>query len=531
MKSIKKVLAMALALAMVVTAVPVTSAQAASTAKLSKSSVTVAVGAKAQTKTVKVTTPSAWKSVKVTVSQTAASKKIAKATVSGKTVKVKAVKKGSTKVTVKVTAKKNGKAVTPKKLTLNVKTVTATLTVASSSVSVKEGATSSISVKKVPSTAQVTYTSADPSVATVSASGVVTGVKAGKTTITVASDYKKVTRSVDVEVTSDEAQVTKVEALSATRVKVTFSEAISKDDVDTNYATLFSIGGDDPAAAEVSDDAKSVELTFDKTEVERSADATVIVQPIITKADATKKTALYSGVFAKYADTVAPTLVSAEATIGGTAKETDTVVLTFSEPVAKPSVRINGTTIASSKVAVDTNPYKVNVTTTVKEGETYTVDVYNITDLATNANVTAQNTATLNITVDRVAPTVTASAEGDNKVVLTFSKEMNSDKVNAAITAAANLVKDSKNADLTYTVDNTKLSTDKKVTLTITGSLYSSDSTTAVANVFIPLNIEDKVGNVLVGGYTTQVSFTQDKTAPAYQSYEVVEADGKIYRN
>ena len=87
MKSSKKALAFALAAAMVVTAFPVTNAEAASTAKLSTTKVTVAAGtAKKQTKSIKVTTPSTWKRVKVKVSSS--NKKVAKVKASGKTVKV-----------------------------------------------------------------------------------------------------------------------------------------------------------------------------------------------------------------------------------------------------------------------------------------------------------------------------------------------------------------------------------------------------------------------------------------------------------
>ncbi|MDD6481808.1 MAG: hypothetical protein PUF65_06035, partial [Lachnospiraceae bacterium] len=127
MKAMKKVMALGLALAMVVTAVPATPVEAASTAKLSTKKVTVAVGTeKAQTKNIKVTTPSTWKSVKVTASSS--KKSVAKVKVSGKTVKVTAVKKGSAKVTVKVSykksTKKNAKTYT-KKLYATAKTVNA----------------------------------------------------------------------------------------------------------------------------------------------------------------------------------------------------------------------------------------------------------------------------------------------------------------------------------------------------------------------------------------------------------------------
>ena len=62
MKTFKKVLASTLAAAMVVTALPVTPANAAATPKLSTTKAAAYVG---QSKTIKVTTPKTWKSVKV----------------------------------------------------------------------------------------------------------------------------------------------------------------------------------------------------------------------------------------------------------------------------------------------------------------------------------------------------------------------------------------------------------------------------------------------------------------------------------
>ena len=62
MKTFKKVLASTLAAAMVVTALPVTPANAAAAPKLSTTKAAVYVG---QSKTIKVTTPKTWKSVKV----------------------------------------------------------------------------------------------------------------------------------------------------------------------------------------------------------------------------------------------------------------------------------------------------------------------------------------------------------------------------------------------------------------------------------------------------------------------------------
>lgn len=254
MKSSKKALAFALAAAMVVTAFPVTNTEAATTAKLNKKSVTVAAGTAAkQTKSIKVTTPSTWKSVKVKVSSS--DKKIATVKASGKTVKVTAVKKGSTKVTVKVTAKKAGKAVS-KTLKANVKVVGAGLKFTSDAAEVNTGATLALSVKKVPSVAKITYTSSDTTVATVSEDGVVTGVKAGKATITAESDYgKKVTKEITVADTV--AKLSAVTQKASNAFDVTFtadaSKAANKDNVKVTSA--------DATAAEMS--VKSVEFSKD----------------------------------------------------------------------------------------------------------------------------------------------------------------------------------------------------------------------------------------------------------------------------
>ena len=203
MKSSKKVLAFALAAAMVVTAVPATNAQAASTAKLSAKKATVY---SAGYKTVTVTTPKSWKSVKVTATSNKKSVATVKKT-AAKKIKVTGVKPGTAKVTVKVTyktsTKKSAKTKT-KKLTYTMKVAKVGVALSGDSVVAIGSTTKLTNTKKNSSRAKITYTSSDDTIAKVDATtGVVTGVKAGKATITakitVGKDSAETTKDVEVK--------------------------------------------------------------------------------------------------------------------------------------------------------------------------------------------------------------------------------------------------------------------------------------------------------------------------------------------
>ena len=202
MKSSKKVLAFALAAAMVVTAVPATNAQAASTAKLSAKKATVY---SAGYKTVTVTTPKSWKSVKVTATSNKKSVATVKKT-AAKKIKVTGVKPGTAKVTVKVTyktsTKKNAKAKT-KKLTYTMKVAKASVALSGESAVAVGSTTKLTTTKKASSRAKITYTSSDETIATVSEDGTVKGVKAGKATIKatlkIGKDTATATQEVEVK--------------------------------------------------------------------------------------------------------------------------------------------------------------------------------------------------------------------------------------------------------------------------------------------------------------------------------------------
>mgnify|MGYP000151077719 CR=1 FL=1 len=225
MKTFKKVLASALAAAMVVTAFPVTNAEAATKAKLSATKATVYAG---QVKTIKVTAP-AGATVKATKSNS--NIKIAYSKTK-KTLRVRGVKAGKAKVTVKVTPKK-GKA-TNLKATITVKNEA--IRVSGDSV-VAVGATTTLKTATAPKNATVTFKSSDDTIATVDEKGVVTGVKAGKVTITATAG--KASKDVEIEVKTailKSVKQTEVNVIEATVLGDT--SAIKPADVKiTNTAT------------------------------------------------------------------------------------------------------------------------------------------------------------------------------------------------------------------------------------------------------------------------------------------------------
>ena len=231
MKTFKKVLASTLAAAMVVTALPVTPANAAATPKLSTTKAAVYVG---QSKTIKVTTPKTWKSVKVKA--TTSKKSVATVKASKKKVTVKAVKAGTAKVTVKVTGKKSKKTVK--------KTLKATITVKNPSLTLKAanevavGAKETVKATVKPASTKVTFSSSDDAIATVDATtGEVTGVKAGEVTITAKAGKtaKSVKMAVKNVILKDVKQASK-NTIAATITGKT-SDIKASDVVVTNTAT------------------------------------------------------------------------------------------------------------------------------------------------------------------------------------------------------------------------------------------------------------------------------------------------------
>ena len=179
-----------------------------------------------------------------TITYKSANTKIA--TVTSKGV-VKGIKVGKTTITITTSNKKT------KKVTINVKQGTTGLTTAKTAYTVVVGKTVSIGAKKKPTNSAdpITYTSANKKIATVTSKGVIKGVKAGKTTITVKSGTKtkKVTVTVKPKTTgittlktAYTVKVKKTVSLGAKTVPATSGEALTYTSSNTKIATVSKSG-------------------------------------------------------------------------------------------------------------------------------------------------------------------------------------------------------------------------------------------------------------------------------------------------
>ena len=287
MKSSKKVLAFALAAAMVVTAVPATNAQAASTAKLSAKKATVY---SAGYKTVTVTTPKSWKSVKVTATSNKKSVATVKKT-AAKKIKVTGVKPGTAKVTVKVTyktsTKKSAKTKT-KKLTYTMKVAKASVALSGDSVVAVGSTTKLTTTKKASSRAKITYTSSDETIATVSEDGTVKGVKAGKATITA-----KLVIGKDTATATQEVEVKKAILKSADQTEYNKIEAVIVGDTKDIK----------PADVKITNTATKATVAVKSISAKKGAENTYVIETFTGMTDAKEYSVEYAGSTATFTAT------------------------------------------------------------------------------------------------------------------------------------------------------------------------------------------------------------------------------------
>ncbi len=325
----------------------------------------------------------------------------------------------------------------------------------------------------------------------------------------------------EVKVTVAEAvkaEVESVKAINATQLKVTFNKTVDADAA--KVLTNYSVAGTNPTSAVVADDAKSVVVTFAAASTLKGSDKTVTVLPITLASDNEKSTAKFVTLLT-YVDEVNPEIAEVTSTTAGTVA--NAVTVKASEPIANATAKIDGVNYAINFNNTDTatiTGLQLDAT------KSHTLELLNVTDL--EGNKTISTSKTFNVVVDKNAPTVALSAQGDNTVVLEFNKDMDVNSVEAAFAANSGNVKDETlgtvNHKVVTQIDNSK----KKFAVQLNDATLYDNKTSRTLTLVLPATLKDELGNT-VAATTKQVTLSKDTVAPAYTSYKIKKnANGEV---
>ncbi|MCQ5363621.1 Ig-like domain-containing protein [Anoxybacillus salavatliensis] len=231
-----------------------------------------------------------------------------------------------------------------------------------------------------------------------------------------------------------------------------------------------------------------------------------------------------SSLSVKYSDKVAPNLVSATAKA---ATSTKTVTLKFSEPVDFTTTgvfKVNGQ-VATPSAGSDVREVVLTTSQNLTAGQTYTVEVTNLKDLA--GNLITPNPVSLDFTVvqDNTADGIeSVTVQGDNKVKVVFKESMNS----STVTTAGNIKLVDANGNPITNVTVSTGANSKEYTINVgSGTNLYANADTNTVNIIFTNAIKDATGNAITPE-TRTVTFTKDKVAPKVSKVQLI-APGDTY--
>ncbi|AHA31544.1 Ig-like domain-containing protein [Exiguobacterium sp. MH3] len=305
--------------------------------------------------------------------------------------------------------------------------------------------------------------------------------------------------------------VKEVKAINAKQVEVSFNKAVNETAAET--LNKYSIDNVNPSSVSLSEDGMTATLTFASATQVEVTNGVVVVQPIALASDADKSTAKYTKVLT-FEDTVKPEISEVVAKTSGTTATELTV--TASEPIVSSLAKVDGnyyTVTFSGKTGTITG-------LSLEANKEHTIELINLTDFG--GNVTVQTSKSFNVSVDAVAPTVSLAPQGDNDIILTFSKPMNTASVEGALVASANLVKDELLGNVNYSnVTVVPGSNDTKFLLDVTASLFTNKDSRTLS-VVLPGTMKDKLGNSFNAG-TQAVTLVKDAAKPVATDFKIVK--------
>ncbi|MBH0173781.1 hypothetical protein IHV09_09435 [Fictibacillus sp. 23RED33] len=331
-------------------------------------------------------------------------------------------------------------------------------------------------------------------------------------------------------------KVDSVKAINATQVEVKFNKVLDGSDFDTQVeaAGIFKLTNETVVSADLAADGKTVTVTFNGS-VEDTDDE-FIVEPVMTTAkDANNqpvRTLKHVQVFT-YTDTTKAELVSV--TSKSKSNTATSVTVVASEPINFAVAKLNGSYVNINFGGTDTATITGLNLDATKE---HTLELINLTDKASNPNVTVSTSKKFNVTVDASAPVVSSvTTASEKEILLTFSKRMDEATLEAAFATGlgSGLVKDETLSNLqlgTYAggtgyVKEVAGSNGTQFKVSVSASLFSN-KTSRNLTVLLPDTITDSLGNKL--SVTTQsITLTKDTTKPVATGYRLVkDAQGNV---
>lgn len=215
-------------------------------------------------------------------------------------------------------------------------------------------------------------------------------------------------------------------------------------------------------------------------------------------------------------DKVAPVLTAATSTIKDSKDGVKTITLTFDEEVKSiDTVKINGSNYSAS-----VNGNKATVTVDLDATKSHEVTVVNATDAA--GNVKDVQVASLNVTVDNVAPSIVGvQAVGENQVKVTVTEEL---ATGLNVTAKVGTFNTNIVTDVEVNPEN-----NKEYIVTLDNSyLFKNGNSDTVTLTVAKEELADALGNKNAEEITKTVVVSKDVTAPKAVKVATSTTEGKV---
>lgn len=320
----------------------------------------------------------------------------------------------------------------------------------------------------------------------------------------------------DKEVEFATPKVAGVTVLNGGQLLVTFNQKVDATTATTlgNYTLS---DGKTVSSATVQADSKSVKLTlsaaFDNTAAHKVA---VTVENIKVAGTVDTMFPIYSQVIT-VEDKVKADVVSVTSETNG--NEADEVTVRFTEPIQTGATfKVDGEFVSATYTAGST-AVKLAISEGLLVDKTHTLEVVNVKDMAGNVN--SLITKTFTVSKDTSAPVVqTVQSYGDNKILVTFSKEMNAatikDTTNVVVkNEALDDVEIEGIAELAGDVTGTKFVVSLK-----DKTLYDNKTSRNFTVLFRDKVITDYLGNKMDAA-TKTVTLSKDTVAPSVTNVQI----------